>query len=71
MTFEERIDKLTDGHEALTQSMELLLLAQTKSEERQAKTEVISAGVLDSIKRLERIAFAHENPISNLEESRP
>ena len=28
--------------------------------ESQAKTEIILAGILDSIKRLERIALAHE-----------
>ncbi len=74
MTFEERIDALTARHEALTsrhealaQSVELLLHAQTKNEEAQAKNEVLMAQVLDSILRLERIVFAHEGRISNLE----
>ena len=61
MNFEERIDRLTERHEALTQSVELILNAQSKN-------EILLAEVIDSIQRLERIAYAHERRISHLEE---
>ena len=60
MTIEERLDRLTERHEALTQTVELLAQSQQKN-------EVLMAQVLESINSLARIAQAHERRISDLE----
>jgi hypothetical protein len=81
MTIDERLDRLTARHEALTQTVELLLAAQLRNEERhekneemqatnqaiQAKTQTMLAEIVDSIHSLERIAFSHEHRITRLE----
>ena len=74
MTFEERLDRLVDRHEALTQSVELIAHLQQKNEETLGKNQVLMeknqvliAQVLESINGLSRIALAHEQRISNLE----
>lgn len=53
MTIDERIEKLADG--------------QVKIQQSQAKNETILATILDSIKRLERIAVAHAVDIDDLD----
>jgi hypothetical protein len=63
MTIDERLEKLTERHEALTQSVELLHSMHRDNEERWEKrfgqvTHDFEI-VLDSIKRLENIAAAH------------
>ena len=60
MTIDERLDRLTERHEALTQSVELLV-------HQQQKNEVLMTHVLESIDSLARIAHAHERRISDLE----
>ena len=81
MTIDERLDRLTARHEALTQTVELLLAAQLRNEELheknekmqtssqaiQAKTQTMLAEIVESIHSLERIAFAHEHRITRLE----
>jgi hypothetical protein len=74
MNFDERMDRLTERHEALTQSVELLFHAQDRHdkqldrlEQMQAKNETLMAQVMESISSLARIAHAHENRISRLE----
>ena len=67
MTFEERLDRLTERHEALTQSVELLghqVEALTAANQQTLRNFEV---VLDSIKRLENIALIHEHRISRLE----
>jgi abortive infection bacteriophage resistance protein len=71
MTIDERLDRLTERHEALTQSVELLQVMQHDNEERWEKrfgqvTRNFEI-VLDSIKRLENIAAAHEERLDDLE----
>jgi len=61
MTVDERIDRLTERHEALTMSLEL-----ASAEIQQLKG--IAEITLDSIKRLERIAYSHETRISAIED---
>ena len=63
MTIDERLDRLTERHEALTQSVELLLHSHTKFEDgitklqqMQAKNEILMGQVLESINSLARIA---------------
>jgi archaellum component FlaC len=68
MTIDERLDRLTERHEALTQTVELIAAAQIKNDERFGQVARNFEIVLDSIKRLERIAAAHEQRIENLEE---
>jgi flagellar biosynthesis/type III secretory pathway chaperone len=60
MNIDERLDRLTERHEALTQTVELLAQSQQKN-------EVLMAQVLESINSLARIAHTHEQRISNLE----
>jgi hypothetical protein len=71
MTIDERLEKLTERHEALTQSVELLHAMQRDNEERWEKRfgQVMHNFeiVLDSIKRLENIAAAHEERLDDLE----
>ena len=63
MTIDERLERLAERHEALTQSVELLQVMQRDNEERWEKRfgQVMHnfETVLDSIKRLENIAAAH------------
>ena len=67
MTIDERLDRLTERHEALTQSVELMAHTQ---EENYKKNQVLMAQVIESIDSLARIAHAHEQRISRLEEGR-
>jgi hypothetical protein len=60
MTTDERLDRLTQRHEALTQSVELLL-RQSQEHTRQID------GLRDATTALLQIAQIHENRISGLE----
>jgi hypothetical protein len=60
MNFEERIDRLTDRHEALTQSVEMM--------QRDLDTmKGIAQTALDSINALARIAERHERRITHID----
>ena len=59
MTIDERLDRLTERHEALPQ---------IKNDERFGQVARNFEIVLDSIKRLEHIAAAHEQRIEDLED---
>jgi flagellar biosynthesis/type III secretory pathway chaperone len=63
MNIDERLDRLTERHEALTQTVEIIA-------HMQEKNEVLMAQVIESIDSLARIAHAHEQRISGLEEGR-
>jgi hypothetical protein len=63
MTIEERLDRLTERHEALTQSAELLL------RESQERTRQIGA-LRDATAALLQIAQHHQRPIAGLQEGR-
>ncbi len=63
MTLDERITKLVesqerliDSHKELAESHKQLAASQNQLAESQKKTELMLAGVVESIKRLERIA---------------
>jgi hypothetical protein len=64
MTIEERLERLTERHEALTQSIELM---HRDFESRFGQIAQTFETCLDSIKRLERIAVAHEDRLEGLE----
>ena len=78
MTIDERLDRLTDRHEALTQSVELLLVetrelragqeAEHKKTDEQIR-KITTAIELDAenIRALARIAESHERRLSDLE----
>ena len=75
MSIDQRLERLTERHEALTQSVELLHAMQGANEKRFEEIGAAFAQVthnfetvLDSIKRLENIAMAHEQRIEDLEQ---
>jgi flagellar biosynthesis/type III secretory pathway chaperone len=53
MTIDERLEKLAERHEALTQTVDLLAAMHQQNERRMAQ-------VLDAINRLANIAEAHD-----------
>jgi archaellum component FlaC len=67
MTIDERLEKLTERHEALAQSMELThrdiqqLLETTRLHSEQLKTDA------EHIRAVVRIAEIHEHRLSDLE----
>ena len=67
MTIDERLEKLTERHEAMAQSMEVLQGMQMDNERRFETITHNFEVVLDSLKSLERTAAAHEARISHLE----
>ena len=68
MTIDERLDRLTERHEALTQSVEMLVLNQQKHETVLQKAETLLSRVIESIDKLANIAHAHEQRITRLED---
>jgi len=78
MDFDQRLDRLTERHEALAQTLDLVVHMQHKNEEAHQKNEVLLeksqiliVQVIESVDSLARIAHAHERRITNLEEGRP
>ena len=59
MTIDERIERLTESQERLTENQQKLVESQSRLNQSQEKTQVILVQMLESIKRLERIAVAH------------
>ena len=77
MTIDERLDRLTERHEALTQSVELIANLQQRNEESIGalavtleKNQILMAQMLESINSLARIAHSHEQRLSDLENGR-
>ncbi|MGA3016556.1 MAG: hypothetical protein ABSF62_05510 [Bryobacteraceae bacterium] len=71
---DQRLDRLTERHEALTQTVELIAAAQLKSDERleQVTADIAKLAALMSqtdkfINRLAHIAEAHEPRLDHLE----
>ena len=78
MDFDQRLDRLTERHEALAETLELVVHMQRKNEEAHQKNEVLLeksqtliVQVIESVDSLARIAHAHERRITNLEDGRP
>jgi hypothetical protein len=61
MSTDERLDRLTERHEALTQTVELIAVAQMKNDERMGQ-------LTDTMNRLANIVIAHEQRIEDLED---
>jgi hypothetical protein len=74
MTIDERLDRLTARHEALTQSVEILVHSQKDFLDRQEaineKNQIVMAELMESVTSLARIAQAHERRISDIEDGR-
>ena len=79
MDIDQRLDKLAERHEALAQSVELLLHTQREAFEKHdaafqkydaafAKNQILLSQVVESIDSLARIAHAHEQRITGLED---
>jgi hypothetical protein len=60
MTIDERLEKLTERHDALTQSVELLRIAQQETEKRFKQVAELFAQTDSFINDLARIAKSHE-----------
>jgi archaellum component FlaC len=61
MTIDERLDRLTERYEALTQTVELIAAQQLKNDERMGQ-------LMDTMNRLGNIVIAHEPRIEDLED---
>jgi hypothetical protein len=70
MSFEEGIERLKERHEALTQSVELLLIATRANTENIGKLVEVSNRDGVDIAALVRIAESHERRINGLEGER-
>lgn len=81
MTVDERLERLTERHEALTQTVDMIagmhrenerLMEEgfRKNEEAQQANQVLIRQVVERIDSLARIAQAHEHRISDLEDRR-
>lgn len=75
MDIDQRLERLTERHEALTQTVEVIAGMQVKTEEAQQrlaeaqrKNEVLIAQVMESVNSLARIAHSHEHRITDLED---
>lgn len=60
MTIDERLEKLTQRHEALTQTVEIIAGMQRANEQRIAQ-------LMDVMNRLVRIVESHEHRLDDLE----
>ena len=74
MTFEERIDRLTERHEALTQTVEIIAGMQRENEVRMAKMEdgmvqleVTMGKLTTTMNRLANIVIVHDERLDDLE----
>ena len=74
MTFEERIDRLTERHEALTRTVEIIAGMQRENEVRMAKMEdgmvqleVTMGKLTTTMNRLANIVIVHDERLDDLE----
>jgi len=70
-TIDERLDRLTERHEALTQTVELIAAMQRENETRFAQIAANQERDAEHINALVRIAEIHEHRLSGLEGDRP
>ena len=64
---DQRLDRLTERHEALTQTVELIAAAQMKNDERMGLLTERTAQLMDTMNRLANIVIAHEQRLEHLE----
>jgi hypothetical protein len=70
-TIDERLDRLTERHEALTETVELIAAMQRENEARFAQIAANQERDAEHINALVRIAEIHEHRLSGLEGDRP
>jgi hypothetical protein len=63
----ERLDRLAGRHEALSQSLELLLIASRTNTDNIAKLVEVTNRDADNIRALARIAELHDRRITGIE----
>ncbi|HSR07001.1 MAG TPA: hypothetical protein VLM42_07620 [Bryobacteraceae bacterium] len=68
MDIDQRLEKLTERHEALAQTMELVVHMHEKNEALLEKSQTLIVQVIESVDSLARIAHAHENRITHVED---
>jgi hypothetical protein len=64
MNIDERLEKLTERHEALTQTVEIIAAMQKENDRRFAER---MGQVLEAITQLGHIAASHDHRLDNLE----
>lgn len=71
MSIDERLEKLTERHEALTQTVEIIAAMQKENDkrfaERGAEFDRRMGQVLEAITQLGHIAESHDHRLDNLE----
>ncbi len=68
MTIDERLDKLAERHEALSQTVELLVAENRQAAEENRQRDRRLREIMEAIASLARIAEIHEQRIERLEE---
>ena len=64
MTIDERLDRLTERHEALTQTVELMAI---ENRERDKRWDTRHAQLVEIVEKLLHIAEIHEQRLDRLE----
>jgi hypothetical protein len=67
MNIDERLEKLTERHEALTQAVEIIAGMQRENERQIGDVTSRLGQVVDAIGRLARIAEIHEQRLDDLD----
>ena len=67
MTIDERLDRLTERHEALTQTVEIIAGMQRENEARMGRLEQSMLTLTDTMNRLANIVISHEEPLDSLD----
>ena len=67
MTIDERLEKLTGRHEALTQSVELMMAEGRETGKRITALERLAQQDGENIRALARIAEIHEHRLTDIE----
>jgi hypothetical protein len=65
---ERTLDRLTERHAALAQTVEIIAGKQRENEVRHGKNEVLLAQTIEAIHSLARIAESHERRLNDLEQ---
>lgn len=67
MTIDERLEKLTERHEALTQSVELMAIENRERDSRLGKLMEMIEKLVGTVEQMAQIVSSHERRIEHLE----
>ncbi len=70
MTIDERLERLTERHEALAQSVEILVAENRKTAEENRQRDRRLGEIMEGLARLVHVAEIHERRITELEGGR-